>query len=188
MRGAARFYRDSVFVRASYGTGAGIVLGGQVHVGFAGTAGEIGHVQVDPDGELCRCGSRGCLDTVVGAAALTGPLRETHGTLTLRDVVQGAIDGDPGCARVIAEAGSTIGVVVAGLVIALNPQAVVVGGELAETGEILVGTAAGSDPATGPAQPDRSARGRGRRAGGAGRGDRCSGERVPLDRLRRSFG
>jgi len=138
VRGAARFFRDSVFVRVSYGTGAGIVLGSQVHVGFAGTAGEIGHVQVDPDGQLCRCGSRGCLDTVVGAAALTGALRETHGTLTLRDIVQGAIDGDPGCARVIAEAGSSIGVVVAGLVIALNPQVVVVGGELAETGEVLV--------------------------------------------------
>ena len=138
-QGASRFYRDSVYVRASYGTGAGIVLGGQVHRGFAGTAGEIGHVQVDPQGDICRCGSRGCLDTVVGAAALLEPLRSSHGTLALRDVIQRAIEGDPGCARVIADAGSTIGEVVSGLAMAVNPQCIVVGGELAETGELLLG-------------------------------------------------
>ncbi|WP_369796641.1 ROK family transcriptional regulator [Cellulomonas sp. URHE0023] len=138
VQGASRFYRDSVFVRASYTTGAGVVLGGQVHPGFAGTAGEIGHVQVDPAGDICRCGSRGCLDTVVGASSLIEPLRASHGPLTLRDVVQRAADGDAGCARVVADAGSTIGAVVAGLAIALNPQAVVVGGELAETGETLL--------------------------------------------------
>ena len=125
-----------------YGTGAGIVLGGHVHRGFAGTAGEIGHVQVDPQGDICRCGSRGCLDTVVGAAALLEPLRASHGTLALRDVIQRAIDGDPGCARVVADAGSTIGEVVSGLAMAVNPQCIVVGGELAETGERAAGTAA----------------------------------------------
>ncbi len=137
--GASRGYRDSVYVRASYGTGAGIVLGGQVHRGFAGTAGEIGHVQVDPQGDICRCGSRGCLDTVVGAQALLEPLRASHGPMALRDVIQRAMDGDPGCARVIADAGTSIGAVVAGLAMAVNPQCVVVGGELAETGEMLLG-------------------------------------------------
>ncbi|GIG19360.1 NagC family transcriptional regulator [Cellulomonas chitinilytica] len=137
--GASRGYRDSVYVRASYGTGAGIVLGGQLHRGFAGTAGEIGHVQVDPQGDICRCGSRGCLDTVVGAQALLEPLRASHGTMALRDVIQRALDGDPGCARVIADAGASIGAVVAGLAMAVNPQCVVVGGELAETGEMLLG-------------------------------------------------
>jgi predicted NBD/HSP70 family sugar kinase len=137
--GASRGYRDSVYVRASYGTGAGIVLSGQLHRGFAGTAGEIGHVQVDPQGDICRCGSRGCLDTVVGAQALLEPLRASHGTMALRDVIQRALDGDPGCARVIADAGASIGAVVAGLAMAVNPQCVVVGGELAETGELLLG-------------------------------------------------
>lgn len=137
--GAARGYGDSIYVRASYGTGAGIVLGGRLHRGFAGTAGEIGHVQVDPAGTICRCGSRGCLDTVVGAQALTEPLRASYGVLTLRDVVSRALDGDPGCRQVIADAGLTIGTVVAGLGMAINPQCVVVGGELAETGELLLG-------------------------------------------------
>jgi predicted NBD/HSP70 family sugar kinase len=137
--GAAREYRDVVYVRASYGTGAGIVLGGNLHRGFAGTAGEIGHVQVDPTGDICLCGSRGCLDTVVGARALIEPLRTSYGTLTLRDVVSRAVNGDPGCRRVVADAGATIGAVVASLAMAVNPQCVVVGGELAETGEVLIG-------------------------------------------------
>jgi predicted NBD/HSP70 family sugar kinase len=138
MLGAARPYQDAVYVRASYGTGAGIVLAGRVHRGFAGTAGEIGHVQVDPSGRICLCGSRGCLDTVVGSQALLEPLRASHGSLTLRDVITQANAGDPGCRQVIADAGATIGAVVAGLGVAVNPQCIVVGGELAETGEVLL--------------------------------------------------
>ncbi|WP_315093486.1 ROK family transcriptional regulator [uncultured Cellulomonas sp.] len=136
--GAARQYSDSVFVRASYGTGAGIVINGSVHRGVAGTAGEIGHVQVAFPGELCRCGNHGCLDTVVGASALIDRLRVSAGPLALRDVVQRAIDGDQRCADVVAEAGAMIGMVVAGLGVAVNPQLVVVGGELAETGDLLL--------------------------------------------------
>lgn len=137
--GASRDHLDSVFVRASYGVGAGIVLNRRVHRGFAGTAGEIGHVQVDPAGAVCRCGNRGCLDTVVGAQALIEPLRGSHGSLTLRDVIARAVAGDRGCAQVIADAGAAIGAVVAGLGVAVNPQRVVIGGELAETGELLLG-------------------------------------------------
>ncbi|ACQ81240.1 ROK family protein [Beutenbergia cavernae DSM 12333] len=137
--GASREHLDSVYVRASYGIGAGVVLNGAVYRGYAGTAGEIGHVQVDPQGAICRCGNRGCLDTVVGADALLASLRASHGNLTLRDVIALATDGDRGCARLVADAGEAIGTVVAGLCAAVNPQVVVVGGELAETGEILLG-------------------------------------------------
>jgi predicted NBD/HSP70 family sugar kinase len=136
--GAARQYSDSVFVRASYGTGAGIVINGQIHRGVAGTAGEIGHVPVAFPGEQCRCGNRGCLDTVVGASALIHTLRVRAGPLALRDVVRRAIDGDERCGQVVAEAGATIGMVVAGLAVAVNPQVIVVGGELAETGDLLL--------------------------------------------------
>jgi predicted NBD/HSP70 family sugar kinase/DNA-binding XRE family transcriptional regulator len=137
--GASSEYPDSVYVRASYGTGAGIVINRSLHRGFAGTAGEIGHQQLDPQGAICRCGSRGCLDTVVGATALIDALRSAYGSLTLRDVITRARDGDRGCAQVVSDAGATIGGVVAGLAVAVNPQCVVVGGELAETGELLLG-------------------------------------------------
>lgn len=137
--GASRPFQDSVYVRASFGTGAGVLIAGRLHRGFAGTAGEIGHVQVDPTGDICLCGSRGCLNMVVGAQQLLASLRASRGPLTLQDLVQLANDGDPGCRQVVEDAGSTIGTVVAGLSVALNPQCVVVGGELADTGETLVG-------------------------------------------------
>ena len=138
MIGATRPVLDSVYVRASYGTGAGVVLGGRVYRGFAGTAGEIGHVQVDPGGAICRCGRRGCLNTVVGSQALLTALRASHGPLTLRDVVTRATTGDPGCSRVLTDAARAIGRVVAGLCQSLNPQVVCIGGELAEAEEAFL--------------------------------------------------
>ncbi|MFV0286369.1 MAG: ROK family protein, partial [Demequina sp.] len=68
--GAGRGHESLLYVRASYGVGAGIILGGQVHHGHLGTAGEIGHMLLDSQGAICRCGSRGCLNTVCGAQAL----------------------------------------------------------------------------------------------------------------------
>lgn len=132
MVGATKPVPDSVYVRASYSTGAGVVLGGRIYRGFAGTAGEIGHIQVDPGGPICRCGRRGCLNTVVSAEALLSALHSSHGPLTLRDVVTKAIAGDPGCSRVLTDAARTIGRVVAGLCQSVNPQLVCIGGELAE--------------------------------------------------------
>ena len=126
--GAARGFQDVVYVRASYSTGAGIILNGHLHRGFAGTAGEIGHVQVDPSGSICRCGNRGCLDTVVSSTAMLDLLRGSHGDLTLRDLVAKGIAGDLGCRRVLADAGDRIGSVVAMLAGTLNPQLVVLGG------------------------------------------------------------
>lgn len=137
--GAAREHHHSLYVRASHGVGAGVVIGGRLHRGLGGTAGEIGHVQVDPGGRICVCGSRGCLDTVVGIPALLEPLRTSHGNLTLRDVVALANDGDPGCREIVADAGATVGGVVANLATVMGPERVVVGGELAETGDVFLG-------------------------------------------------
>ncbi|MFD6179236.1 MULTISPECIES: ROK family transcriptional regulator [unclassified Isoptericola] len=136
--GAAREARDAIYVRVGHGVGAGIVLGGRVHRGVAGTAGEIGHVQVDPAGRICSCGSRGCLNTVVGEEALLEALRTSHGSLTLRDVVRLANDDDPGCRSLVRDAGATVGRVVANVATAFNPERIVVGGELAETGDVFL--------------------------------------------------
>jgi predicted NBD/HSP70 family sugar kinase len=135
--GAARDCVDALYVRVSHGTGAGVVLGGRVRR-EPGTTGEIGHVRVLPSGQICRCGSRGCLDTVVGSWALLEALRASHGSLTLRDVVGLAKEGDHGCVRVVADAGAAVGEVVADLATTLAPERIVIGGELAETGEVLL--------------------------------------------------
>ncbi|HEY6793158.1 MAG TPA: ROK family transcriptional regulator [Kineosporiaceae bacterium] len=136
--GAGRPYRDFAYVRVSHGIGAGIVIGGSVYRGFSGTAGEIGHSQVAVNGKICLCGSRGCLDTVVGSRTLVSALSVSHGLLTLRDIVKGVHDGDPGCTRVVEDAGAVIGTAVATMTLTINPECVIVGGELAETHEVLI--------------------------------------------------
>ncbi|WP_129868957.1 ROK family transcriptional regulator [Bifidobacterium pseudolongum] len=129
---------DFVYVNASDGVGSGIVRGGEVHHGVTGLAGEIGHIQVDPLGAICQCGNRGCLNTVVDEQRLTSLLSVTHGDLTLNDLVLKANEGDPGCRRVIADAAVRIGNVASTLCISVDPELVVVGGELAQAGEVFL--------------------------------------------------
>ncbi|MEI2764680.1 MAG: ROK family transcriptional regulator [Dermatophilaceae bacterium] len=136
--GALRGIRHGVYLKVAHGTGAGLVLDGEVFRGSSGTAGEIGHVTIDELGPVCRCGNRGCLDTYVGAQALLDAVRATHGSLSLRDLVSRALDEDPGCRRVIDDAGRHIGVALAGVVNLLNPEIVVVGGPLSRAGDLLV--------------------------------------------------
>ncbi len=135
--GALQGVQDGVYIKLSHGVGAGLILAGEVFRGSAGTAGEIGHLTIDENGPICRCGNRGCLETFIGGQALIEALSHSHGHLTLGDVITKAIDGDAGCRRVIADAGRHLGVAVAGLVNLLNPEVIVLGGRLAEVGEIL---------------------------------------------------
>ncbi|CDI67113.1 NagC/XylR family repressor [Bifidobacterium animalis subsp. animalis IM386] len=136
--GAGAGIEDFVYVNASDGVGAGIVEGGEIRRGITGLAGEIGHIQVDPLGSICQCGNRGCLNTVVDEQRLTSLLAVTHGNLTLNDLVAKANEGDPGCRRVIADAAVRIGNVTSTLCISVDPELVVVGGELARAGDVFL--------------------------------------------------
>lgn len=136
--GAARGFDDVLYVRASHTTSAGILVGGEIHRGARGTVGEIGHILVDPLGQICRCGSRGCLDTVAGANALIEALRTSMGSVTLTDIVRLAKDGDPGAKQVVEDTSGIIGAHVANLAMTTDPSLVVVGGELAGTGELFL--------------------------------------------------
>jgi predicted NBD/HSP70 family sugar kinase/biotin operon repressor len=138
--GAGRGLRDIVYVTLGPGIGAGLVLDGRVHRGASGLAGEIGHVQVRPDGAVCRCGNRGCLETVAGEGALQALLRPRLGRdVTARDVLDLVEAGDLGATRVVGDAGRAIGRVLADLCNALNPEAIIVGGQLSRAGEPLLG-------------------------------------------------
>jgi predicted NBD/HSP70 family sugar kinase len=137
--GAGRGLSDIVYVRLGSGLGAGLVLGGRLHRGASGLAGELGHVQVDPAGVVCRCGSRGCLETVAAGRALAARLRPLLGpdanTCQILALVK---SGEPAAVEAVREAGRAIGRVLANLCIALNPEAVIVGGELGDAGEPLL--------------------------------------------------
>lgn len=137
--GAARGCREAAYLKVATGVGAGLIIGGRLHRGVAGTAGEVGHTTIDEHGRVCRCGNRGCLETFVGAPHLLELLRTSHGPdLTLSQVIELARSGDTGCRRVIADAGRHLGVAVANLCNLLNPERIVVGGDLAQAGDLLL--------------------------------------------------
>ncbi len=137
--GAGAGVRDLLYVYAGAGIGAGLVIGGRLHRGAGGTAGELGHVLVDEGGAFCRCGSRGCLETVAAGPAIVTALRPTHGAeLTLERVIALAVAGDPAPRRAIADAGTAIGRALADLCDVLNPAVVLVGGDLAAAGDLLL--------------------------------------------------
>src|SRR4051812_22605726 len=137
--GAGRDAGDLVYLKVSSGIGAGLILNGRLYRGSAGLAGELGHVLVDPDGIVCRCGNRGCLETVAATGALVDLLRRSHGEdFTIEAMLDAARGGDLGCRRVIHDAGRALGQVVATLLNVLNPELLVVGGDLAGAGDLLL--------------------------------------------------
>jgi predicted NBD/HSP70 family sugar kinase len=136
--GAGRGASDLVYLKISSGIGAGLILGGRLYRGSGGMAGELGHVLVDPEGAVCRCGNRGCLETAASTGALLEMLRRSHGELTVPEMLALARDGDLGCRRVIADAGRVVGSAAAFLFNVLNPQRLIVGGDLAAAGDLLL--------------------------------------------------
>jgi predicted NBD/HSP70 family sugar kinase len=137
--GAGRGASEIAYVMLSSGIGGALILGGRLYRGARGSAGEIGHVSVDETGPMCRCGSRGCLETLVGTGALIELLSRSHGKgITIEQTIALAREGDPGCQRVIADAGRIVGRVTGAICNEFNPERIVVGGELALAGDLLL--------------------------------------------------
>jgi predicted NBD/HSP70 family sugar kinase len=146
--GAGRDVDNFAYVKLATGIGAGFFIDGRIYRGASGIAGEIGHISIDPNGERCGCGLRGCLVTVVGAQALLRRARELlqekpHSVLAGRDfgitiLEDAALGGDALALQVVREAAGNLGVAVAGLLNLLNPTLVVMGGGLARLGDVLL--------------------------------------------------
>ena len=137
--GALRGCSNGLFVRASYAVGAGLIVDGELQRGSRGTAGEIGHVQVDPSGLICQCGARGCLNMVVGADVIVDYLRLSRGPKSFSDIIRAALEGDPGCRQVISDAGATIGTALADQAVFFAPEVIALGGEMAATDDVFLG-------------------------------------------------
>ena len=146
--------RQMLFVDLGNEIGMGLVLDGRLHQGVQGTAGQLGHIYIgEGHDKICGCGNVGCLETVAGcnAVALEGlraardgrsrPLREVFertGTVTVSDIGNASRLGDPFASDLLAQCGRLIGMVLASSVNLLNPSIVVIGGELAQTGDICL--------------------------------------------------
>jgi predicted NBD/HSP70 family sugar kinase len=138
--GAGRDVDDMVYVRLSAGIGLGLILGGRSYQGSTGIAGELGHIRIDDHGLICRCGKRGCLETIASPVAIAGLLSRSRdeplGTAELLALLEA---GDRGAHRAVADAGTSVGDAIAAVVNVLNPQLVVLGGDLAVAGDVLTG-------------------------------------------------
>jgi predicted NBD/HSP70 family sugar kinase len=128
-----------VFVKIGSGIGAGLILGGLPFGGNMGVTGEIGHTPVHDHGLLCRCGNRGCLETVASTTVMLELLgRTSPTTIATSDIVRAALAGDHATLRIIDDAGLAVGRSVASIVNLVNPETVVIGGPLAGLGELLL--------------------------------------------------
>jgi glucokinase len=132
--GAGRGAEDLVCVALGTGVGGGVVIGGRLHLGL-GHAGEIGHTTVLPEGPRCGCGNDGCLDRVAAASAIAA----AAGCDGVEDAVRAAQAGDARAREALAQAGRHVGLALAGAIVLLWPQRVVVGGGVAAAGELLLG-------------------------------------------------
>jgi predicted NBD/HSP70 family sugar kinase len=137
--GAARGGKNFVLFKMDVGVGGAIVSNGALVTGAAGGAGEFGHVSINPEGDLCRCGNRGCLELY---ASFVKPLeqlsRVNKKPMTIADSIALAEAGDAGALRMIADAGSFGGRGLAMIGTMLNPPLILVGGRLALADELLL--------------------------------------------------
>jgi predicted NBD/HSP70 family sugar kinase len=140
-RGVGRGHSSTIFVKISSGVGAGIIIGNELFRGAGGTAGEIGHLTLDEQGPLCRCGSRGCLEAYTSTGNVLSMLAGQLPGADLDDVVAAARDGNVSAQRALEDAGLHLGWGLASIVNLLNPEIVVVGGDMARAGELLLESA-----------------------------------------------
>ncbi|MGH7642994.1 MAG: ROK family protein [Candidatus Dormibacteria bacterium] len=144
-RGTGRGTQDFAYVTVSTGIGAGLILGGQLYRGHQGSAGEFGHMVIVPDGPLCNCGNRGCLEAVASGTAIARQM----GVGSAAEVGRLAQAGDLRAQELLVQAARYVGLALGGLINLLNPEAVAVGGGVVAYApqfwtEILAGVAGAS--------------------------------------------
>lgn len=132
--GYGRDYSTFVLFTLGNGVGGGIVIDGRLRLGPLGAAGEIGHQTVNPDGPVCGCGNRGCVEAVASGPAIA----RAAGYSDVETAAIAARSGDAAARRAFDAAGASLGIAAANLVTALHPEAVLFTGELSDLVELLL--------------------------------------------------
>ncbi len=148
--GAGRGERNVAFIKVGSGIGAGLMINRQIYGGTTGSAGEIGHLTVDENGPLCACGNHGCLEAFAGGHAIAAQARylvasgkrtllseKSFHMLTAQDVAEAARRGDLSAQEILKRSGTYIGIAIAGLINLINPSTVIIGGGVAQVGDLL---------------------------------------------------
>jgi predicted NBD/HSP70 family sugar kinase len=141
-----------VFVNLDYGIGTGIIIDGNLYIGKSGFSGEIGHIPLYDNELLCHCGKKGCLETEASGYALLRKFKErikkgesssvlkdnkSPEDITLADIVSGAQAEDTLCIELLAESGEKLGKGLAVLINIFNPELMIIGGVMAESGDFI---------------------------------------------------
>ncbi|HSB01281.1 MAG TPA: ROK family protein [Anaerolineales bacterium] len=148
--GAGRGEKNLAFIKVGSGIGAGLIINQQIYGGTTGSAGEIGHLTIDEHGPLCACGNHGCLEAFAGGHAIASQGKKLVASgkrtllseknlddITARDVVEAARRGDLAAQEIIKRSGTFIGIAIAGLINLINPSTVIIGGGVAQVGDLL---------------------------------------------------
>lgn len=145
--GEGRGVDNFIVITIEYGVGMGIITNGQLYRGVRGFAGEMGHVPVTPDGELCICGKKGCLATVVGGMAFINKakrlaetglwIRQSGGDIEFEEVINAAKQGEKALIEILQVAGRYLGVGLSVLINIFNPEKIIISGQGVEAGEIM---------------------------------------------------
>jgi len=137
--GAFAAVPNLVFVKIGTGIGAGLIVNGALYSGSIGVTGEIGHLTITEAGLICRCGNRGCLETIASTATMIQLLsRDKSQPIDAEDIVRQAKSGDPTTLRVLEDAGTAVGRALATISNLMSPDVIVIGGPLATLGELLL--------------------------------------------------
>ncbi len=152
--GAGRGLQEIIYISIGTGIAAGIVHAGELYVGANSSAGELGHVTIVPDGPLCRCGNRGCLQQLVSEPAIAdrarARMREESNTLlhslaghypervTAEMVFQAAAQQDGLAGTIVAETAVYLGIAIANLVNLFNPELIILGGPMGQISQVLL--------------------------------------------------
>ncbi|GAB4447138.1 MAG: ROK family transcriptional regulator [Anaerolineales bacterium] len=148
--GAGRGEKNIAYIKVGSGVGAGLILNKQIYGGTTGAAGEIGHLTIDENGPLCNCGNHGCLEAFAGGHAIArqGQALARSGkrtlladlpveSITAQEVAEAARRGDLYAQEILSRAGTYIGIAIAGLINLFNPSVVIIGGGVAQVGDML---------------------------------------------------
>ena len=138
--GAGRGAHEMLFVALGTGIAAAVITRGQLATGATGMAGELGHLPVVPDGELCACGQRGCTETYASGAAISRRYSAVSGIsgIPARDVISRASAGDDLAQRIFSDAITALGRALVNYVLIMDPEMIIIGGGLADSGAALL--------------------------------------------------